>query len=105
MPTSTFMEIITQESIEIPEGLAAAKRLQRYNTKRSIDFIVDEVSIENFKNQFPLKCYYPTMIKIMENIIICHREKHFRLQKTRLQLMNGDNYNYRNQSFYYSIDD
>lgn len=101
----TFKEILEEEKIVMPRTKMAAKRLQRFSPNRSVDFDVDEDSVELFTNEFPLTCNFVTTKKIMENIIICHREKHFRLQKTRLQLMNEENYHYRNQSFYYSIED
>ena len=99
----TFLEICNDEGITIPTTPLAAKRIQRYSPDYSVDFILDQDSINLLESQFPLNCKYTLLKKVAENIIIANREKYRKNDISRLELMKLPHYRYHNTSFYYSI--
>ncbi|WP_010170769.1 hypothetical protein [Bacillus coahuilensis] len=100
----TFAKIVKEEQIKIPTTIQLAKRVQHFSSQRSVDFIFDEESNNLLEREFPLNCRYNLKKKIAENIIILHREKYRKNDKTRLELMEVSNHGrYRNDSFYYTI--
>lgn len=101
----TFEEIYKNENIKIPSTHQGAKRVQRFKTTKSIEFELDESSIALIKASYPFECYFPTLKKVAENLIILNREKHRKTNISHLDLMQLPNYHeYRNESFYYSIE-
>lgn len=103
--SKTFEEIYQDEKIKIPFSYNGAKRVQRFKTTKSIDFELDESSIDLIKANYPLKCTFPTLKKVAENLIILNREKHRKTDISRLDLMQLPTYHgYKNESFYYSAE-
>jgi len=100
----SFEEIVKQEKIKIPTTIKVAKRVQRFSSQRSVDFIFDEQSLKLIEVEFPLDCRYVTAKKIAENLVVLNREKHRKNDRSRLDLMEGNYRGYRDKSFYYSIE-
>lgn len=100
----SFAEIVRQEDIKIPTTIQVAKRVQRFSSQRSVEFLFDEQSNNLIEREFPLNCRFTTAKKIAENLIELNREKYRKNDKTRLELMENSNYRgYKNESFYYTI--
>lgn len=97
----TFLNIFTLERMVMPNTYGIV-RVQRCNHELSVDFILDQDSIDFLKKQLPPiegKIYMPTLKKIAENIILLNREVHYKSGKSRIVLMNFPNYRYLPTSF------
>lgn len=99
----TFKEIFYIEKMSMPNDYGR-KRVQRFNPDESVSFVLDDESREFLKRELQFdEIYEPTLKKFAKNIIILNRQKHRRLDKTRMELMNGRNYSYKGESFYTTI--
>ena len=103
----TVKEIIKEERITIPTSLAVARRLQRWNISRSVEFDFDEKSMELLVSVLPFEnATYDFLKRFAEKLIVAHREKHRKTDISRLNLMERGVYrSYRSESFYYSKED
>lgn len=84
----TFETICTIESIQIPTTLTGARRVQRYRSDVSIQFILDKKSKDYLQDKLPFLCNETFLKKMAENILILHYEKHRKTDIRRLTLMN-----------------
>lgn len=97
----TFLNIFILERMVMPNTYGIV-RVQRYNHELSVNFILDQNSIDFLKEQLPPikgKIYLPTLKKIAENIILFNREVHYKNGESRIVLMNLPNYRYLPTSF------
>jgi hypothetical protein len=101
----TFIEIIRKEKIALPTDIRTTRRVQRYSTSRSVNFVLDEASLELLNATLPLKYQYTCLKKVAENIIILHREKYRWTDVSHLELKKKDSCRYQQKSFYYEKND
>lgn len=100
----TFSSLCKEEGVALPRDIKTARRLQRFHTGYSIDFILDESSLRLLKDTLPFEnCQYTFLKKMAENILIAHRQRHRTTGETLLELMRKEDYNgYNKESFYYA---